>query len=141
MEIHRCDQIGHSGNRNTDHTGDTEAEVPSNVKLDHVIDHSKLVANILGTSGEPTATYAWTVPLTSVDAMADPSNSPITTSTLSEAASKDLVERYGVRSVSRRITLSKYYEIALEPTDTHEKNGTKRENRRLVLPRHSRRAT
>ncbi|MEK9885238.1 MAG: acetate--CoA ligase family protein, partial [Acidimicrobiaceae bacterium] len=28
--------------------------------------------------------------------MADPSNSPITSSTLSEAASKDLVERYGV---------------------------------------------
>ena len=35
--------------------------------------------------------------------MADPSNSPITSSTLSEAASKDLVERYGVPLAAEHI--------------------------------------
>ena len=35
--------------------------------------------------------------------MADPSNSPITTSTLSEAASKDLVEQYGVPLAAEHI--------------------------------------
>ena len=35
--------------------------------------------------------------------MADPSNSPITSSTLSEAASTDLVERYGVPLAAEHI--------------------------------------
>ena len=46
MEIHRCRQVGHSGNRNTENTGDNEAEIPGNVKCEHVIDHSKQVVRI-----------------------------------------------------------------------------------------------
>ena len=46
MEIHRCRQVGQSGNCNTENTGDNEAKVPSDVKCDHVMDHSKQVVRI-----------------------------------------------------------------------------------------------
>jgi len=47
VEVHRCCQVGRSGNCDTENTGDNKAEVPSNVKCDHIIDDSKQVASVL----------------------------------------------------------------------------------------------